>query len=625
MDRICQTVIIDINHGRTLGGDGLLFKRLNAESLVSLRGRFGVCSCSAIQCFEICFAVPVILHILLVMIDRVLHETSRPVGVEGLVCGNGNARFRQDLLAASLFCEPAGKIIALLGRRRQFAVRLVVGDGPIGFLSLGHHAAIGIKRRGIGVRCPLGVERHCALDRIGIKIPRLGAALIGIPPAEEVAGLRGGGRCSDFIARLDRLSGDRRAALGFKGHGIVTALPVRGVVGVSGDGFRDRSPAAKDVPLAADGGNDQLCAVLVGLDDVVRAVFRLPSHGVLLAVIVDLYHGAAVGRNGLLGDGLRCEACVGLGFGGSLRVGGAGQLLRVGQLILAVELLLIVLHGVPRVGGRPPLGVEDHALAENEFGHGAHGLHPVGVGHLLVPAVEDIAGLSRVLGPCDGRALAAAKLCDRGAAHGVEADIAHALRVAPCDVEHLLNRLGGKGQWCFFPGDSHVGAFALHITARHGDGIGTGIIAEFGVGERDNESTLAAVILVDRADLAGFQIHGFHGIGGTGQSKGLDCPEGVAHVLCLVKGVHILPLTRRPERPLVGVDGWRPGELAAVEERRHELDIEIHSDFYEHCSGGIAIFRLSLRPVQMVEEIAPKLSVGAHLGGNADFVDLQRD
>ena len=248
----------------------------------------------------------------------------------------------------------------------------------------------------------------------------------------------------------------------------------------------------------------------------------------------------------------------------------AGQLIGLDQLILAVELLLIVVDSERRVGILPPIGVEGDAVAQiavqlELIGHGrGEGV----VGHPRVEAgfcpVDK--GIAHALGALGRGKLAARGERDRlhrAAAAGVEADGAHILRVAPCDVDDLLNRLGGERQRGLPPCDGHVRLFLDRAARRDRHGVGGRVIAELRVGEADAEVFFLPPrvrgVHAPVADPSGLQIHAPHIVGRGGQSHGLDALEGVLRIVRPDKAEHVLLVARRPQRPFVGVDRRRPG------------------------------------------------------------------
>ena len=108
-----------------------------------------------------------------------------------------------------------------------------------------------------------------------------------------------------------------------------------------------------------------------------------------------------------------------------------------------------------------PLGVEGHALCT--VGEGGHGGGAAGVlvteVRVGVPPLESVSCFLRIRRPGDGGAHAAGELRYGGTAHGVKADVPQPLRIAPCDMDDLLDGLGGEGQSRLLPCNGHVGLF----------------------------------------------------------------------------------------------------------------------------------------------------------------------
>ena len=651
-DGVGQAVVVDLDHGGAVGLDGLLGHGLCRKAGVGLGCGGGGLTGDAAQRLAVCFnlGVLVILNILLIVLDRVVHGARLPVGVEGLARRDRDPVVLSDLLAAVRLREPAGKGIADSGGRGQLAVDLGIGDGLAGDLD---RSFVGVKGHGVLRGCPAGVERHRAGNGVPVEVPLLGAVLIRVPAGKDIAGSAGLSGCGELLAGFPDLAFNRAAAVGVKGDGVIQSLPLgviaHGLGGGGGGVFADevhllregrvRVPAGELIALAGHVRRVDLRLVgRVGADQL--AVVAYPVRVVRIAVVVNVHNGGAVGSDGqLLIIAPRLEAFVFLrdlvaiiAVDGIVRY--AGQLIGLDQLILAVELLLIVVDSERRVGILPPIGVEGDAVAQiavqlELIGHGrGEGV----VGHPRVeagfcPVDKGIAHARGALGRGKLAARCERDRLHRAAAAGVEADGAHILRVAPCDVDDLLNRLGGERQRGLPPCDGHVRLFLDRAARRDRHGVGGRVIAELRVGEADAEVFFLPPrvrgVHAPVADPSGLQIHAPHIVGRGGQSHGLDALEGVLRIVRPDKAEHVLLVARRPQRPFVGVDRRRPGQLAAVEERGNELDIQIHAELDVQRAGGIALLLRALLPFQMIEEVAVELRVHAHLGNNADPVQLQ--
>ena len=561
------------------------------------------------------------------MLDGIGCRALLPVRVERLGCGDGNLGVCRYLLAACLRGKPAEEVIAGPLGRCQCAVSAIVGDCYLcGFRRA---VIVQVQRYIVGLRRPLRVQGHGVRNGI-VKVPCLGAVQVGVPVAEGVAGLFRVARLRDFLVGLDSDIFDFRAAVRYESNSVIVCRPLRGVLCALGDDFRQfRVPACKRVAAARGSRCVQVCAVLIGLHNVFRAVVEIKHYGILVTVIVDLYDRAAVRRNGLFLGGFLVEAGGILDLNRRFAFSRAGQLFRLRINIAAAQLFLIVLHYVLRVLGGPPLRVKRHALAAAaERGHSGECFRLGVVGAVLIPAVKDVTLFYGVCRPAERHAGAAGQLRNRRAAHGVKDDVAFALRVAPRDVNDLLNGLGRESERRLFPCDGHVGVLFERTGGDRIDRyrVACRVIDKARVGESDIEILLVrtglAAVLVYRAEFAGFEIHAAHIVGGRRERHSACGLERVARVSAVREGIDVLHLTRRPKRPLVRVNRRVPCQLAAVERLRDKFDVEIHTDFDHHGAGGVFRLACALLPRQMVEEVAPQLRICADVGGNADFIEF---
>ena len=263
-----------------------------------------------------------------------------------------------------------------------------------------------------------------------------------------------GGRC-DGCARPDGGGFDRAAAHSVEHDGIVIGRPLGGIVCAFGDGRRgSHIPAAEGIALPCRFGRSHLRAVFADLDGLLHSVIQIPRHGVLVPVIVHPNHGGAVRGDGLLfkSPGGKTGIFVGAVRGHGLR--GALPGFRGTQFVRAVQFLQIVLHGVLCIRAGNPFCEEHHTLCfeirlAEGIGKGrGHRACTSGIWFAArvidVPTREGIALFHRILRPGDGSAHAAGELRYGGTAHGVKADVPQPLRIAPCDMDDLLDGLGGE-------------------------------------------------------------------------------------------------------------------------------------------------------------------------------------
>ena len=631
-NRIGQAVIVDADNRRAVRLDGQLVGSLcRCEAGVGFGCRHGLLTRDAGERFELELFVIIVRHILsilLIVLDGIGCRALFPVRVERLGCGDGNLGVCRYLLAVRLRGIPAEEVIAGPLGRCQCAVSAIVGDRYLcGFRRA---VIVQVQRYIVGIRRPLRVQGHGVRYLIAVKVPCLGAALVGVPAAEGVAGLFRVTRLLDFLVGLDCLACHIRAAVRYESNSVIVCRPPRGVLCALGDGFRQgRTPAVERVAAARGGRCVQVCAVLIGLHDVFRAVVEIKHYGILVTVIVDLYDRAAVRRNGLFLGGFLVEAGVFLVRNRRFALGRAFQLFRCRVDVAAAQLFLIALYRVLRVLGGPPLRVKRHALAAAaERGHSGECFRLGVVVAVLIPAVKDVTLFYGVCRPAERHAGAAGQLRNRRAAHGVKADVAFALGVAPRDVNDLLNGLGCESERRLFPCDGHVGVLFERTGGDRLDHyrVACRVIGKARVGESDIEILLVrtglAAVLVYRAEHAGFEVHAAHIVGGRRERHSACGFERVARVSAVREGIDVLHLTRRPKRPLVRVNRRVPCQLAAVERLRDKPDVEIHTDFDHHGAGGVFRLACALLPRQMVEEVAPQLRICADVGGNADFVEL---
>ena len=342
-----------------------------------------------------------------------------------------------------------------------------------------------------------------------------------------------------------------------------------------------------------------------------------------IQLVVNLHHSGAIGGNGLLLNGLGRIPLFGLRRHVRGAVGVALPGLRL-HIAAAVQLFGVILHGVVHQI-RLPVGLQRHAgLALRERGH--NGDAAVAFSLCCVPAIKGVARSFGVSRPCQGRAAAAGKPRRGGTALGVKGNIAHTRRVAPLQMNRLADGRGGKRQRCFLPHDGHVRALRQRaVHRRHRHGVGGRVIAEHRVGKGDAEIALRGIVPVQVLQFAGPEVHSPHQIRAGGQRQRFDRFKGIAGIVRVGKGIDVIYLPRRPQRPLVGVQRGVIRQLAAGKRLRHEFDFNVNADLDEHGAGAVGGSPQLLLPCLMVVEIAPELDVAAHLGGNADLVHLQRE
>ena len=342
-----------------------------------------------------------------------------------------------------------------------------------------------------------------------------------------------------------------------------------------------------------------------------------------IQLVVNLHHSGAIGGNGLLLNGLGRIPLFGLRRHVRGAVGVALPGLRL-HIAAAVQLFGVILHGVVHQI-RLPVGLQRHAgLALRERGH--NGDAAVAFSLCCVPAIKGVARSFGVSRPCQGRAAAAGKPRHGGTALGVKGNIAHTRRVAPLQMNRLADGRGGKRQRCFLPHDGHVRALRQRaVHRRHRHGVGGRVIAEHRVGKGDAEIALRGIVPVQVLQFAGPEVHDPHQIRAGGQCQRFDRFKGIAGIVRVGKGIDVIYLPRRPQRPLVGVQRGVIRQLAAGKRLRHEFDFNVNADLDAHGAGAVGGSPQLLLPCLMVVEIAPELDVAAHLGGNADLVHLQRE
>ena len=364
-----------------------------------------------------------------------------------------------------------------------------------------------------------------------------------------------------------------------------------------------------------------VCLLVCFRERIRETIMELYLIGIQL--VVNLHHSGAIGGNGLLLNGLGRIPLFGLRRHVRGAVGVALPGLRL-HIVAAVQLFGVILHGVVHQI-RLPVGLQRHAgLALRERGH--NGDAAVAFSLCCVPAIKGVARSFGVSRPCQGRAAAAGKPRHGGTALGVKGNIAHTRRVAPLQMNRLADGRGGKRQRCFLPHDGHVRALRQRaVHRRHRHGVGGRVIAEHRVGKGDAEIALRGIVPVQVLQFAGPEVHSPHQIRAGGQCQRFDRFKGIAGIVRVGKGIDVIYLPRRPQRPLVGVQRGVIRQLAAGKRLRHEFDFNVNADLDAHGAGAVGGSPQLLLPCFMVVEIAPELDVAAHLGGNADLVHLQRE
>ena len=275
-----------------------------------------------------------------------------------------------------------------------------------------------------------------------------------------------------------------------------------------------------------------------------RAIHEVEGDGILFACVVNFHDGAAVRRDRLLAEALALEAGVAPRRRVGRRVGRALQILGLVQRIGAVELLLIVLHGILCVVTRDPVRIDRHALARAVVlivGHGRRELKERAAVRLGIPAAEGIARLDGAVRHFDRRVRSQRQHSHQAAALRVERDVAHIFGVGPVDGQRALDGLGRKRQRAVFPADGHLAALRHGVRAReHRDGVRRGVVGEvIRVAEFDGIVALGRVVVVLRGifvrivrvaavDLAGLHVHVVHVEQRRGQRRRAHAQNGEA-------------------------------------------------------------------------------------------------